>query len=1157
MNNLIHPSQISWHIAWSDLFPLFQNLHAAISSQDTLQKMIFSGKDVVICQNLQRVWQQFLEEYADDNGCVIETDLVPTVQKVMAQSSYGNKLSVACPLNQDVYELIIYRQDLPSSLQTVDAAVLMVARNACFWVQLQAESTTPIGVVDSAMGLGLGGVPSWLGEGSEHSNGVRWQVTVVFDYPMISQIFHDPLWCKHAPSLFHAGAQPDQWQLTADRVWQRFLQLTFPLTMIAGVDPTLPTRSQVDFSLFQSVLQQMPVGMFRADLDGSILEANVAFCQLIGYSNEQLMRLDLRTITVVEDFANELEMIQQIVAYGEQRIYEKRYRCANGHEVWAEVKLSFVGDPEDDHCFLLGFVTDLSDRRQIEAERQQAIQEIYKRQEREVLLNTIATQIRSALDLPTMLQTAVQLLNQALDSDRVIIYQLLEGGAGCCVSEAVQAPFSPMQGHTFGAECIPPPYLDAYRTGRLWSVDDVSTAGLAECHQTMLAKVQVQSMVATGILSTDEFLEADQRQLWGLLVVHHCRDTRQWSDDALSLVEAVANQLTIALRQTKLLNQLTGYTQELEERVQQRTYSLERSLNFEQLIRNLAECLYREFSPEVLFQTVVEGLIKTLNFDLCWVSIWDEEIQQFVIQFEALNHGMIPVPIACLHQSFNWQDLSPPLQITLHHHQSHHENGTLSNLSRIQSLDAWIIDLFSQSSLAHLNPQAIEVAEVLCPIRSADETVGLLVAMQFYPREWNPVELDLIEQTANYCAIALRQAHLYRQEHEQRLSAEYLRSFLEQSNDVYVEYDAQRRYTSINPIGCELLGLPRHIIIGRTNQDLLPDRQTGLDELIQQAFDTAVKVYVVHELQLPSGNRVFESVYAPITDPSGMVQRVIGVCRDVTDLKNQWQLLEQQNQQLAETTRIKQEFIATTSHELRTPLTAILGFSNVLLQEFLGELNSKQKDYIERIHSSGQHLLELINDILDLSRLEAGRLELDLQAIYIGDICESVMSLVQEQATKQGLSLDIEIGAGVEWVVVDPRRLKQMLLNLLTNAIKFTPSGQVGLKIYCDDHVPLSSLPNLALYRSLMRQPNLNCATQFIHFVVWDTGIGIAEADQRSLFVPFSQIDSSLARKHQGSGLGLVITQKLAELHGGWVSLQSQAGNGSRFTISLPLRLAR
>lgn len=1132
------PSQISWHLAWSDLFSLFQSLHTAISAKDTLEQVIFLGENQIICQNLQQVWQQFFEEIAYDCGLMTETDLIPTIHQILTQSSYSNETNLQNFLEPTVCKLVIQQINDPFMIKPVEAGMLMVTKNYTLWLQIQPLPIT-----------------SWQEQPTNHTTTSRvandldldyhsdWQVTVVLDQQVISHLLQDSRWTGSTAAL-NQRVSSKQEQASIHQFWRAFHSLTresFPLSL--GAVPLAQSRSEA--VLLASMLQQMPLGMFQLHLDGSFLEANAAFCQLTGYTWANLSQLDLKAITQPEDFLHELDMIQQIVLYEEQRIFEKRFNCQDGKVIWAEVKLSLVGSPDDENSFLLGFVTDLSGLRQVEAEHLQAMQEIQKRQEREILLNNIASRIRSAIDLPTMLQNAVTELNQALGSDRVVVYQIFDDQSGCCVSEAVNPKFPAMHGQNFKAECIPPPYLDAYRAGRVWSVDNVPSAYLADCHQTMLQQVQVKSMVATGILSMDEFLEPNKRKLWGLLVVHQCRSPRQWTKDELHLVEAVANQLAIALEQTKLLNQLTTYTQELESRVNQRTQSLERSLKFEQFIRSLAECLHRDFNEGQLLNTVVQGLVPVLKADICLVCIYDAQTDAFQVQFEALSNTA-PNALSLLNQHVSWRDLPSSLQERLNHRQTSWSNGLLKDTCWLK----WLLP--PQHPWVSLD--ATPLSEMGCPIIDTEGCVGLLLVVQFGIRQFDAAESELIEQTTDYCSIALRQASLYRQEHEQRLSAEYLRSFLEKSTDVYVEYDTHLRYISINPAGCTLLGRSLTEIIGKTNQELFESDSQYLDQLIQQAFDTAEQVFVDHEILLPEGKHVFESVYAPITDPSGKVQRVLGVSRDISEFKHQWQILEQQNQQLAETTRIKEEFVATTSHELRTPLTAILGFSNVLLQEFFGELNSKQKDYIERIYNSGQHLLELINDILDLSRLEAGRMELDLQAIYVPEICETVTDLIQERAINQGLQLELDIDLKIEWIVADPRRLKQMLLNLLANAVKFTPQGTVGLKVYCDSAMPLvGNLHSLMLSGSTTDGSKNQ---QFIHFLVWDTGIGIDEADQRSLFSPFSQIDSSLTRNQQGSGLGLVITQKLAELHGGWISLTSQKGAGSQFTISLPLRAA-
>jgi signal transduction histidine kinase len=387
-------------------------------------------------------------------------------------------------------------------------------------------------------------------------------------------------------------------------------------------------------------------------------------------------------------------------------------------------------------------------------------------------------------------------------------------------------------------------------------------------------------------------------------------------------------------------------------------------------------------------------------------------------------------------------------------------------------------------------------------------------------------------------------------------TGQFFCSILEETAELFAEFNPELRYVFVNAIGCELLSLPLAEIIGKTNQELIGNAAVGLEQLIRQTFEINEKVFADCEIALPDRDRVFETVCLPVVDTSRVVQRVVCVSRDVTELKQQWHFLATQNQELATAIQQKQEFIAITSHELRAPLTAILGFSNVLRQEFFGELTTKQRDYLDRIHSSGLHLLELINDILDLSRIEANHLELELQPVSVVDICENVLSLIQERATNQGLNIELELTDEFHYIVADPKRLKQMLLNLLTNAVKFTPTGTVGLRVYYDRSEPNSSQASEASLSSAKTAED-DRPLEMIHFLVWDTGIGIDEADQIQLFRPFSQVGDSNFYKQQGTGLGLAITRKLAELHGGSITLRSALGEGAQFTLSLPLHTTR
>lgn len=237
--------------------------------------------------------------------------------------------------------------------------------------------------------------------------------------------------------------------------------------------------------------------------------------------------------------------------------------------------------------------------------------------------------------------------------------------------------------------------------------------------------------------------------------------------------------------------------------------------------------------------------------------------------------------------------------------------------------------------------------------------------------------------------------------------------------------------------------------------------------------------------------------------------------------------IEDKSRQLEMADKHKSEFLASMSHELRTPLNAIIGFSDVLLEQMFGELNPKQLEYLRDIHASGQHLLSLINDILDLAKVEAGRMELNLGIFDVRAAIDNALTLVRERALRQGITLTSEVDPQLCELRADERKLKQILLNLLSNAVKFTPQGG-AIKV-------------------MARQRD-----DSIEIAVADTGVGIARVDQDSVFEEFKQIGGDYARKSEGTGLGLALTRKLVELHGGSIGLESEPGSGSTFTIVLP-----
>jgi len=268
----------------------------------------------------------------------------------------------------------------------------------------------------------------------------------------------------------------------------------------------------------------------------------------------------------------------------------------------------------------------------------------------------------------------------------------------------------------------------------------------------------------------------------------------------------------------------------------------------------------------------------------------------------------------------------------------------------------------------------------------------------------------------------------------------------------------------------------------------------------------------------------------PLLLLGGMVWAAVGFLRNKRLRERNAELeraIAERTAQLAEANRHKSEFLANMSHELRTPLNAIIGFSEALDARMFGELNDKQAEYIRDIHSSGRHLLSLINDILDLSKVEAGRMELQLSEFDATQALEAAMALVRERAARQGIRLALEPAPDLGAIRADERRLKQILLNLLSNAVKFTPPG------------------GCVTIRARR-------ASGALEVSVSDTGVGIAPEDHQAIFEEFRQVGGDATRKAEGTGLGLALTRRLVALHGGTIRVESEPGRGSTFTFTIP-----
>lgn len=343
--------------------------------------------------------------------------------------------------------------------------------------------------------------------------------------------------------------------------------------------------------------------------------------------------------------------------------------------------------------------------------------------------------------------------------------------------------------------------------------------------------------------------------------------------------------------------------------------------------------------------------------------------------------------------------------------------------------------------------------------------------------------------------------------------------------------DSQGQLLFVNPAYAQTLGYPHEEIINKNIADFahpedFQQEKPLFDELVSGKRD----IYQIEERFIhKNGNLIWVSLTISANrDQEGNFISTIEMFENISTKKRYEEGLEQANAELEQANRLKDEFLATMSHELRTPLNSILGMTEGLQEQVYGSLNAKQLQCLDIVQSSGTHLLALINDILDLSKIEAGKLEVHQERISIAQLCQSTVSLIQEAASKKNITLTTHLSQQVSVLEGDEQRLRQALLNLLSNAIKFTPpQGTVTLEV------------------ALVNQ------NSEIAFLVRDTGIGIASENFPNLFEPFTQVDGKLNRQQGGTGLGLSLVKRIAELHGGDVTVESTVGEGSCFTFTV------
>ena len=475
---------------------------------------------------------------------------------------------------------------------------------------------------------------------------------------------------------------------------------------------------------------------------------------------------------------------------------------------------------------------------------------------------------------------------------------------------------------------------------------------------------------------------------------------------------------------------------------------------------------------------------------------------------------------------------------------------------------------------ARANQQRLRFRATLAvPLTREGGAYGAIFLHREEPRAFRPGQVALVETFARQAAIAIENVRLFNETKEaldqQTATAEILRVISGSMADARPVHEkillcCERLFAS-DELATMLVSADAHIHLAAARGPWGSSREPGYSRpFVGSATELAIRERrVLHypdvaaDVGVPGTLRsmcalsgIRSLLMAPMLwDNQGVGSILVGRTQAKAYTSNDMLLLktfadqaviaiqnarmfheiQDKGHQLEVANQHKSEFLANMSHELRTPLNAIIGFSEVLSEEMFGDVNDKQREYLLDIHSSGHHLLSLINDILDLSKIEAGRMELDLSSFNLAMLLDNTTTLVRERAMRQGLTLSLDVAAGIADWVADARKLKQVVINLLSNAVKFTPAGgRVTLRARALDHA--------------------------VEIAVVDTGVGIAADQQALVFEEFRQAGGDYLRKSEGTGLGLSLAKRFVELHGGSVRVESAPGEGSTFAFILPQR---
>ncbi len=633
---------------------------------------------------------------------------------------------------------------------------------------------------------------------------------------------------------------------------------------------------------------------------------------------------------------------------------------------------------------------------------------------------------------------------------------------------------------------------------------DLDESALEHLERRRAQAILILPMVARG-------------QTVGLVELERRQEQRRFSAEEVRLAQALANQAAAALQNARMYEEIVRFSEELEQRVERRTHELAQALEELTVERDRVEALYRITAEVYASLDLDQVLNRTLELVARAVgasrgSILLDDPDRGRLIYRAATGSGITVPIGGQPTRFRrGEGLAGWAMVT----------GEAALIEDVRQHPRWVPSDVEDE---------VHRAALVLPLKRAGEIEGAMLLFSPTPGAFTENHLRLAEAAAVQIANAVGNAALYKlildqtaqlgaMLKQQQVEAAKSQAVLEGVADGVVVADAQGRIILFNAAAERILEIPRQQALGRSTREMIglygvEGRKwlAAIEEWsAQPTGERAPESFVAERLEL--GERIVAVHVAPVTMGSEYLGTV-SVFRDITAV--------------VAADRAKSEFVSTVSHELRTPMTSIKGYADLVLMGAVGSLTEQQKHFIGIIRNNADRLTELVNDLLDISRIETGRIQLEPKALDMHELVEQVISMLEGRARNQGLTLISHVSERLPAVWGDSARIVQILTNLIGNAVNYTPSGgTVTVSAQAEDNK--------------------------LKVMVSDTGIGIAHEDLGKIFGRFFRADHPLVQEKPGTGLGLPITASLVQMHGGEIWVESELGKGSTFFFTLPL----